>query len=369
MMPQSFGRMRTITVLFLPLAVVWLVYFGLVFAQDIQIQQPDKVLDLETTLMAQESAPPRFAAIRANDSGLFVWTEMGPNPRAGSGDVTIHHLTDDGRLLRTTPLPPGARLTLTGDFGVDDAGNVYLLRTRRSASGDADSAFLIKVDPRGEIVEEHSLPGLPSAFAVGPSSRVSLLSSEAIVSSPSAPTIPLAKGHAPRRDRPGAPPRWWPLLEETSAGLVLVDGIEGTVLSLDGLVPHEPASLGSNEVQVAMDHIKGVHSSKASQHQGRVVSSQPVLRSSSADEGGNLYYTLMGTRPSHGLIVVRIGPNGDSQPSLRLAVPVDKDRPDVFGRPRPGGDGALMFPQDVAVRRGNVFVLGVSGLLAVYAIR
>lgn len=349
------------------LAALWLIGFGLAFAQEVRIQRPSRVLDLEAVLRSQKSGSLRFTAIRANDSGLFVWAEAGADSRAGNRDVAIHHVTHDGLLLRTTPLPSGARLTLTGDFGVDAAGNAYLLQTKHSASGDSDSIFLIKVDPRGETVEEHSLPGLPSAFAVGPRGRISLLSSEATVSSPSAPTVPIAQGYAPKRDLPGAPPRWWPLLEDTSAGLVLIDGMEGTVLPLAGLAPKEPLPIGAKEIQTVVAHMKEIHSSEALPQHARVLSLRPAIRSSSADEVGNLYLTLMGTRPSHGLIVVRIDPEGDSLPTLRLGVPVDKDRPDAFGRPKRGGDGALMFPQDLAAWRGNVFVLGASGLLAIYA--
>jgi hypothetical protein len=160
------------------------------------------------------------------------------------------------------------------------------------------------------------------------------------------------------------------LLEETPNGLVLVDGIEGTIQAVSGHVPETPRPIPSENLQTVLHHIREVHPDTHSkeQHAAGMISLRPALRGSSVDEDGNLYVSLMGTRPSDGLVVVRLGPEGNVRPPLRLGVPLDKDRPDAFGRPRSGGGGALMFPQDFVVRRGKVFVLGIYGLLATYAL-
>jgi hypothetical protein len=77
----------------------------------------------------------------------------------------------------------------------------------------------------------------------------------------------------------------------------------------------------------------------------------------------------MGTRPSHGIVVIRVDAGGNALPSFRLESPIDTNRPLAPGRPQPEGDAALMFPHDLAVWRDNVFVLGLHGLLGVYNVR
>jgi hypothetical protein len=276
----------------------------------------------------------------------------------------VHQITETGGLLQSTPLPPGAGLTVTQDFGLDDAGNLYFLQIQPAQDGGSDSILLIKVDPRGEIVEEHSLPGRPSTFAVGRQGRVFLLTDEAEVSSPEAPTMAIARGNAPERVAPGGPPGWLPLLEQASEGkLVLIDGVPGTIETLQDLVPAERRQIASPDLQAAVHHIAQVHQKPVG-----IKSIQPTLRNSCVDETGRLSFTLMGTRPSHGVVVVRADAEGNSLLSLRFEAPLDTNRPQSAGRAQVEGEAALMFPQDLAVWRGKAFILGVHGLLAVYEV-
>ena len=349
----------------LPAFVLWAVCCGLAFAQEPQIQQPTRALDLEALIPSQLSAPSRFTSIRSTSAGIFVWVETGTSPRAGTRAITVYQFGPTGLLLRSTPLPSGSTLTQTGDFGVDGAGNVYALRITQRIPGEPDDISLIAVDSRGEVVDTYELARMPATFAVGDHNRISVLSSEGVVVAPDAPATPVARGSAPSTFSAGGPPRWWPLLEQTELGLFLVDGVDGTIESISGLQPGGKALIASARLRTVVDHIHDVHSSAS---KGPSFSVQPALRGSSSDEKGNLYFTVMGTKPSDGLLLVRLDVEGRVQPELRLGVPIDKNRPDAFGRPRSGGDGALMFPQDFTVRQGRVFVLGVHGLLAVYEI-
>lgn len=360
---------RLIAFVCLPSMAVWLAYVGLGLAQKSRIEAPVRVLDLEPIVSTGESLPLRFSSIRVNTMGLFIWTEFGASPLAGTRHVAVHHLSESGQVLGSISLPKGTRLTKPGDFGLDSAGNVYALLTRRSRSADLDEVFLIKVDSRGETLGEFELPGMPASFAVGASGRVSLLSSEASISSPEAPTVAVAQGYSPRSDFTGAPPRWWPLLEHTPGGLLLIDGLSGTTQKLSALPPEEPRAIPSERLLAAVRHLQEAHAPEGPvPAAGKSFSFRPALRGSSCDEEGNLYFTLMGTRPSDGIEIIRIDSWGRVKPSLYLGAPLDKNRPDAFGRPRSGGEGSLMFPQDFAIWNGKMFVLGIHGLLAVYAL-
>jgi hypothetical protein len=149
---------------------------------------------------------------------------------------------------------------------------------------------------------------------------------------------------------------------------VLVDGVAGTIEALDGLAPSERRLISSGELRAAIRHIGEAHGGHSNTPVA-MVSVQPALRNSCVDEAGTLSFTLMGTRPSHGVVVVRTDAEGNSLPSLRLESPIDTNRPDVPGQPRPEGEAALMFPHDLAVWEGKAYVLGVHGLLAVYEVR
>jgi hypothetical protein len=326
-------------------------------------------MDLERLIGASVNATPRqYLAVRANDSGLFVWMESGASPRSGNRTVTVHHITEMGGLLRSTVLPLGAGLSLTQDFGLDDAGNLYFLQTKPGAASGSDLA-LVKVDPRGEMIQEHDLAGRPSTFAVGRQGRVFLLTDDAEVRTPDSPATAIAQGNTPERITSGGPPRWLPLLELTGAEkLVLVDGVLGTFETLSGPVPGERHPIGSAELQAAVRHIGEAQTAHSGKLAGSV-SLQPALRNSCVDEAGTLSFTLMGTRPSDGVVVVRSDAQGNSLPALRLEAAVDTNRPQAPELPPPVGEAALMFPHDLAVWRGKAFVLGVHGLLAVYDVR
>jgi hypothetical protein len=295
--------------------------------------------------------------------------ESGASPRSGSRDVTVHQITETGELLQSIQLPLGAGLTLTQDFGLDDASNLYFLQTRSTDPGGADLVFLVKVDARGEVVEKYPLPGRPSTFAVGRQGRVFLLTDDAEVSTPEMPTMAIARGSTPERIGPGGPPAWMPLLEQAPREkLVLVDGVLGTLEILNGTGRAQVRQIASADLQAAVRHIADVHRAHSGEPIG-IRAIEPALRNSCVDESGTLAFTLMGTRPSHGVVVVRTDAEGNSLSSLRLAAPVDTNRPQATGSPDVQGEAALMFPQDLAVWRGKAFVLGVHGLLAVYEIR
>lgn len=360
-------RVRVTSWEFVAVGILWLGYFQFVSAQSARPQPPIRVLNLQQVIGDPTNLGSlTFHSMRANDAGIFIWAEHGESPLAGSNAVTVYQINENGVLLRTIPLPRGARLTLSRDFGLDSAGNIYFLQTRRVEARDSDVALLVKVDPRGEIAEEHPLPDSSSAFAVGGQGRVSVVTNDAEVIAPDAPSITIVRGNPPSRDESsGAPPRWLPMLEQTPDGkLVLVDGVLGTFEVLSGPIPDEKSPIASAELQATLRHFQQDHAEERSS-----LSFKAALRGSCVDERGTFSFTLMGTRPSHGIVVIRVDTGGNALPSFRLESPIDTNRPLAPGRPQPEGDAALMFPYDLAVWRDNVFVLGLHGLLAVYNVR
>lgn len=361
-------RARVTSLVFAAVGVLSLVCFQFASAQSARPQSPIRVLDLQQVIGDPTNLGPlTFHSMRASDAGLFIWAERGESPVAGSNSVTVYQINENGVLLRPIPLPRGARLTLSRDFGLDYAGNIYFLQARRVEAGDLDVVLLVKVDPRGEIAEEYPLPDSSSAFAVGGDGRVSVVTNDGEVVAPDAPSITIARGNAPTREESmgGAPPRWLPLVEQTPDGkLVLVDGVLGSFEVPSGQVPGERRPIASAELQATLRHFEPDHAEARS-----ALSFKAALRGSCVDERGNLSFTLMGTRPSHGVVVIRVDASGNALPSFRLESPIDTNRPLAPGRPQPEGDAALMFPYDLAVWRDHAFVLGLHGLLAVYDVR
>ncbi len=348
------------------LGMIWLMYNEFVSAQSIQPLPPARVLNLKSAMGvgdASGTSPIEFLSMRANDSGLFIWAEEGESHRAGARAATVYQISENGALLRSTPLPAGARLTVTNDFGLDSAGNIYFFQARRGEATPVEHVVLVKVDPRGEVVEEFPLSVWPDTFTVGNKARVSLLTMEAEVIAPDAPGTPIARGRPPYSE-PDQPPRWAPLLEELPGGkLVLVDGVTATFQVLSEQSPEELRTIKSPELQASLRHLQQVHGAQTTAPIDRV---EMVLRGSCTDERGQISFTLMGTRPSQGIVVVRIDGDGNALPSLRLEAPMDANRPQIAGRPRSEGDASLMFPYDLALWRDKAFVLGVHGLVAVY---
>lgn len=333
-------------------------------AQQTTPQAASDVLDLEKVI-GESTERTRFHAIRVNDIGAFVWVERGDSPRSGSRAVTVYQVSEQGILLRETDLPNGARLTGTGEFGVDAAGNIYFLWTGRDDADESEAVVSVAVvDSRGEMIEEHLLPGLPATFSVGSEGSVWLLTDDAEVSRPNTPRTAIARGQAPERVAGDGPAKWVPYLERTPDGdLVLLDGVGGTFEVLNGLSSSGRRPIPSNEVQIAVRHIEQDHADPVGAAGG--ISLRPALRGASVDEQGIVASTLMGTRPSQGIIVIRFTVDGRGLAPLRLAAPVDTKLV-AAGAAEANQERALMFPQDLAIWRGTVFVLGVNGLLATY---
>lgn len=333
---------------------------------------PSRVIDVESLLEPSPgSAPPRFTALRVDDSGIYVWVESGRSRLAGQTETTIVKIAEAGVLARSSPLPPGARLTQTGEFGVDPAGNVWFVRTAPSRDRNREAVVLVQADPYGEILEEFPLADQPASLTIDGNGRPALLTWKGEIVAPAAPSASIARanplGRVPREGRRPS----WPLLEAAAeGGFVVTDGVTGLTEKVNGPAPNERRPIDSAETQLMLRAARERAASRAEAGGGPSSSRETTLRGSCADESGRLYFTLMGLRPSAGVVAVRLGADGVGLPPLRLEAIQDKERPDFFGRPRPSsGEAALMFPQDLAVWKDQAFVLGIHGLLAIYPVK
>jgi hypothetical protein len=69
---------RGIALCFLTIGSVWLTDWRLISSPSIHPQPPVRVVNLESLIAASaDAAPHQYLAVRANNSGLFVWMESG----------------------------------------------------------------------------------------------------------------------------------------------------------------------------------------------------------------------------------------------------------------------------------------------------